>query len=351
MNILYSFNKTGYEASMWEAEIVGSSCSEVRYVPFNHGRYCHPSKYLTAQSLENLYYAKDASLLLLYTQLLEAIKKHRIDAIIVDNCNPYHPDILKSLDIYKVLRTSDGPMAAYDRDVPYYPYFETIVYPRTEFAHGVSMVDHLIEYGVSDSIFVPLGVFSAMVSDEKTVRDKLRSGGGSVEVCFVGSLHLDKMESIAAAKRYYGKRMVLYGLSGLKRNAYLSFKLRRPIVVKRLSFEDYVPLYRRTKVGINIHLRGADTLGGYRFFELPASGVCQVTDGGVHVSDYYDIGNEIVVWDDHEDMLSKIDYLLSRPSDRNDIAMAGYRAVTTKYRANQLMRNIGLHIQNRIRNQ
>jgi len=36
MKIVYSFNKTGFEAQCWEREIHGASNKQHEFIPFNH---------------------------------------------------------------------------------------------------------------------------------------------------------------------------------------------------------------------------------------------------------------------------------------------------------------------------
>jgi len=52
----------------------------------------------------------------MYEDIERKIQEIDADVLLVDTCPPYHPDFLRKLKIYKVLRTGDGPMSAYDRD-------------------------------------------------------------------------------------------------------------------------------------------------------------------------------------------------------------------------------------------
>src|SRR4029079_4598306 len=106
MIVLYSFNKTGFEADYWSREIAAASAAPYTFVPFNHGDYFDTKRCLRAQLLDNLYYERDPGLLRLYGAFEEALKVHAIDAVIVDNCFPYHPDYLRRIPVYRVLRTS-----------------------------------------------------------------------------------------------------------------------------------------------------------------------------------------------------------------------------------------------------
>src|SRR5215469_5071684 len=119
MNIVYSFNKRGFEANYWEREIREASGDHARFIPFNHDPYLDPMRYIRAQLLDNLYSAGNPGLKRMYSDLEDLIRTSKADALVVDNCPPYHPDYLPSLPVYKVLRIADGPISSYDRDFAY----------------------------------------------------------------------------------------------------------------------------------------------------------------------------------------------------------------------------------------
>src|SRR5215203_6064670 len=109
MRILYSFNKKGFEEEYWTREIAAASDSDVQFIPFNHGKYLDLGRIFRAQLLDNLYYDRDPALLRMYDGVQEAIARENADVLLVDNLQPYHPDFLRKLPIYKVQRTTDGP--------------------------------------------------------------------------------------------------------------------------------------------------------------------------------------------------------------------------------------------------
>ncbi|MGB2717926.1 MAG: hypothetical protein WBC51_27315, partial [Vicinamibacterales bacterium] len=128
LTVIYSFNKRGTEAEYWHREIEAASNEQCRFVPFNHDPYLEPSLYGRAQLLDNLYYARHPGLERLYRDFEELARTTRADALLVDNYPPYHPDYLRKLTLYKVLRIADGPVSAYDRDIPYVHAYDHILY-------------------------------------------------------------------------------------------------------------------------------------------------------------------------------------------------------------------------------
>jgi len=338
MKIIYSFNKCGFEADYWQREIAAASNDKYQFLPFNHASYLDPKLYIRAQLLDNLYFARHAGLLRMYDDIRKFINKAGAEALIVDNCFPYHPDFLKTLPIYKVLRTSDGPMATYDRDFAYLHSYDHVLYFSPAYSKDMGMEEKLRYCGAKKVDFWPLASFDALCNPSKTEMDIL-SSKRDIDVIFVGALHVDKMPMIAAVKKAFGSRLQLYGLANFKKNVYFNLKYGFPGWVRPLAFADYVPLYQRAKIGINIHLRGEYTLGGYRLFDLPANGVMQISDGGKYLTQFYNVGEEIVGYRSASDLIEKVEYYLAHDVERERIALNGFKRVRNDYKiANMLLK-------------
>lgn len=143
MNVLYSFNKQGFEADYWAREIAAASKEKLCFTPFNHDPYLAPRQYMGAQLLDNPYYDLGPELLSLFSDFEGALTDSHADAVIVDNCAPYHPDYLRRLPIYKVLRTSDGPTAAYERDLAYLHLYDHVLYHSPAYSSDTGMAKNL----------------------------------------------------------------------------------------------------------------------------------------------------------------------------------------------------------------
>jgi len=61
-----------------------------------------------------------------------------------------------------------------------------------------------------------------------------------------------------------------------------------------------------------------------RIFEVTGAGGVLVTQSADHLEDFFVPGEEIVVFDDVDDLVEKIEYLLAHPDKRDGIAQAGY---------------------------
>ena len=344
MNIVYSFNKQGFEADYWDREIRAASGDHARFIPFNHGPYLDPNKYVRAQLLDNLYSAGNPALLRLYSGLEQVIRDSRADALVVDNYPPYHPDYLRSLHVYKVLRTSDGPICAYDRDFPYVHAYDHVVYHSPAYSPALDMAEKLRYVGAKRADFWPLGAFEAMYDTHASEED-LFPGDRDIDVLFIGALHLSKMPFLAKVKKALGSSFRLFGLAGWKRNLYFNVKFGAPGWVSAVRFEDYVPLYRRAKIGINVHNRGDYTVGSYRLFDLPANGVMQISDGGRHLGAFFSVGEEIVGYQDADQLIEQVRYYLAHDDERVAIARRGYRRVMAQHRIRDRFRELAALIE------
>jgi len=336
MKIIYSFNKKGFEAEYWTREIAAASIPACEFIPFNHDPYLDPNLYIRAQLLDNLYYQEHPGLKQMYKDIVQKIHETGADALLVDTCPPYHPDFLRSLNIYKTLRIADGPISAYDRDFAYLHAYDHVLYHSPAYSRDMGMEEKLRYCGAQQLDFWPLGSFDALCNPSKTEATIL-SAERDIDVMFIGAMHVNKMPLIAAVKKALGKRLLLHGLTSLKKNVYFNLKYGFPAWVTPLPFNQYVPLYQRAKIGINIHNRGDFTVGSYRLFDLPANGVMQISDGGKFLQQFYSVGEEIVSYRNTDDLIDKIRYFLEHNDERKRIALNGFRRVRKDYRIADLL--------------
>jgi spore maturation protein CgeB len=336
MKILYSFNKRGEEAAFWQREIEAASGNDVEFIAFNHDPYLDVNLYLRAQRLDDLYFRCEPGLKRLYRELADRVSAQRIDAIVVDNCPPYHPDWLRDLPVFKVLRIADGPMAAYDRDFAYIHAYDLILYHSPAYSRDMGMREKLAYVGAKQSAFLPLGLFDATFVPELPI-EQLVCMPRDIDVTFVGAMHPGKMPLLAQVKKAFGRRFALHGLTSLKKNIYFNLNHGFPGWVVPIPQSAYVPLYQRTRIGINVHNRGKFTVGNYRMFELAANGVMQLSDGDEFLNTFFREGDEIVGYSNADDLISKIRHYLANDEERFRIIRNAHERVMREYRIRPLL--------------
>lgn len=342
MKILYSFNKRGAEAAFWEREIAAASNGAFTFIPFNHDPYLSTSLYLRAQQLDDIYFDHHPGLMKMYAEVESRMRDEQIDALLVDNCPPYHPDWLRKLPGFKTLRISDGPIAAYDRDFAYAHAYDLVLYHSPAYSHDMEMSEKLEYIGAGNAAFWPLGVFDAAFTPAMS-EDQLFGMERDIDLVFVGALHVGKMPLLAKVKKAFGNRCKMYGLTSMKRNLYFNAKFGFPGWVRPIQQSEYIPLYQRAKIGFNVHNRGKYTVGSYRLYELPANGVMQISDGAEYLGAFFKDNEEIVGYEDMnaDDLIDKIRFYLANDAERERIARNAYRRVMSEYRIRDLLHRAG----------
>lgn len=340
MKILYSFNKRGAEAAFWEREIAAASTPEVTFLPFNHDPYLDPGLYLRAQRLDDLYYERHPGLFRLYADFEARVRDEGVDVIMVDTCPPYHPDWLRTIPAFKVLRVADGPLAAYDRDFAYTHAYDLVLYHSPAYSRDMEMGEKLQYVGAKRTAFWPLGAFDATYTPAMP-EEELFSLDRDIDVVFVGALHVGKMPLLAKVKKAFGARCSMHGLTSTKKNVYFNLKYGFPGWITPIPQSAYIPLYQRAKIGINVHNRGKYTVGSYRLYELPANGVMQLSDGDEYLGAFFDEGNEIVGYSNADDLIDKIRFYLKNDEERTRIARNAYQHVMRDYQIKTLLHRAG----------
>jgi spore maturation protein CgeB len=340
LTIVYSFNKKGFEAEFWTREIAAASNDRYRFVPFNHDDYLDVRRYARAQALDNLYFDREAGLLRMYDDLQATIAASGAQALIVDNYCPYHPDWLKRLAIYKVLRTSDGPLASYDRDFAYLHAYDHVLYHSPAHSPELTMAEKLDYCGAKRHDFWPLAVWDAHFDAAKSETDILVHQR-DIDIIFIGTLVPNKMPLLAKVKKVFGARAHFAGRNPWKYNAYFKAKYRVGGWLSSVTRADFMRLYQRAKIGINVHNRGQYTVGSFRMFDLPANGVMQISDGGKYLDSFFEVGREIEGYDDADQLVRKIRHYLDHDDERRAVAAAGFRRTMRDHRMRLRLQQAG----------
>jgi len=87
---------------------------------------------------------------------------------------------------------------------------------------------------------------------------------------------------------------------------------------------DMYRLFQKSKIVLNYHIGVAGNYAGnMRMFEVTGMGSCLLTDNKKNINDLFSPGNEVVVYDNYEDCIAKIKWLLEHEVERQEIARAG----------------------------
>jgi hypothetical protein len=342
MNILYSFNKSGYEEKSWKRGIRAASDETFNFIPFNHQHYLKPRKYINAVKLDQLYQAKNAQLMQMYEEFEAAIRAHHADAIIVNNYPPYHPDFLKKLNVYKVLYSGDDPGATYMRNIPYLHAYDHVFYLNPDYSQDMNMNEKMDYCGMKNKNWVPHGVFEEDY-DPSISEDELFTQDRDIDIIYVGAPYVQKLALLAKIKKAFGKRCRIHGRFRVEWNIYYNLRHGWPGWIRPVSFPKRTRLHQRAKIGINIHWN-EHGLGNQRLYYLPANGVMQLSDSQAYLGRVFELGKEVVAYRGAADLIEKIEYYLDHQDERQAIARNGFRRTIEAYRFSDLLRKSGDYI-------
>jgi hypothetical protein len=343
MNVIYSYNKVGVEAEEWEAEILRASTERVRFVPFNHGRFLSPFRYVEAWQLDRLFRARDPGLMRLYEAYRALADLHGADALIVAHCPPYHPEFLREQPVYKVLYSSDDPDSTYRRNIPYLHAYDHVMFADPAHSVELDMREKMRYCGMVNADLVPIGVMDFEYMPGKSEAE-LFTQERDIDVLYVGSFFIQKLDVLAYVKRALGRRLRLHGFFRAKHNLYFNARYGVGHWVRPVSYEQRRALLQRARIGFNIHWNEYG-LGNQRLYHLPANGVMQLTDCADHLHHFFSPGVEAAGYSGADDLIDRIRHYLQNHDDRVAIARAGHRRVIAEYRFVDIMHRIGRMIE------
>jgi spore maturation protein CgeB len=344
VNILYSFNKTGYEAKCWDREIRKASNERYTFIPFNHGDHLDPCNCLDAVQLDRLYQTRYPELMGLYHAFEATIETAEADAIIVTNAPPYHPDFLRKFPgVYKVLYSGDDPGATYMRNIPYLHAYQHVMYMAPGYSRDMDLGEKMRYCGMVNVDWVPISVFDFEFESARSETELFRQQR-DIDIVYVGGFFPQKLDLLAKLKKVFGRRLQIHGFFKLKHNLYYNIKYGFPGWVRPVSFQERVKLYQRAKLGFNIHWNEYG-LGNQRLFHLPANGVMQLCDCPELLDRVFRTGEEVIGYTDSRDLTEKLHYYLENETERERVAANGCRRVMRDYRFAHVTRDAGAKIE------
>ncbi len=223
-------------------------------------------------------------------------------------------------------------MDYWQRVAPFYDYFFTI--QRGKF------FDKLKEIGVRNFSYLPMAASLDVHERLDLTREELDTYGS--DISFVGA-------------GYYNRRNFLKGLLDFDLKIWgtewdMNSPLRKCIQRsgERVETEETVKIFNATKVNINLHSstyhEGVNPYGDFvnpRTFEIAACEGFQLVDHRSEMAELFRIGEEMVCFEDLNDMRHKIKYYLDNPEERYKIARQGRERVvndhTYKHRMEEML--------------
>ena len=264
-----------------------------------------PGRRLTWKELDARWKRGDRELLQMYERLANECQNH--DVFINWNGINVHPEFVSQLPTFNIYGCYDDPEATEDLSKPVAAAFDLSM------IGNIAEVETYKSWGVRHAEFWPYG-FRVNDYDPTLTTEKILTGERDVEISLLCERETpwrrERLDRIAAAfpqGHFHGR--------GWPRGI--------------LPEEARVPLYQRTKVGINFH----HTTGpiNLRCYALPANGVMQICDNKSHLGKIYELGREVAGFDKIDEAIDLARYYLAHNDERRRIAAAGFERVIRDY--------------------
>jgi spore maturation protein CgeB len=264
-----------------------------------------PGPNLIWPDLDALWRRGDKDLLAMYENL--ARKSEGYDVFVNFNGVNLHPDFVGQLPTFNVYGCFDDPESSDNLSRPVAAAYDLAM------VGNVAAVSAYRSWGVKEARFWPLG-FRADDYDPALTRAQILGGERDVEVALTCERvtpwrreRVDKFATAFPQGAYYGDGWP---------NGFLPEAQR-------------VPLYQRTRVGINIHNSTGPI--NFRTYILPANGVMQICDNKSYLGEVYELGKEVAGFDTIEEAIDLCRYYLSHEDERRQVAAAGWERAIRDY--------------------
>ena len=89
-------------------------------------------------------------------------------------------------------------------------------------------------------------------------------------------------------------------------------------------------IFQASKINLNITMRPIETGLSLRVWDVLGCGGFLLTNYQAEIPEYFEIGKDLEVYENEEDLIQKVDYYLHHDAERMEIALRGYEK-TAKY--------------------
>ncbi|MBN1232109.1 MAG: glycosyltransferase [Candidatus Coatesbacteria bacterium] len=97
---------------------------------------------------------------------------------------------------------------------------------------------------------------------------------------------------------------------------------------------EMISIMKSSAIVLNIHRKLEISGGNYRLFEIPAAKACQLVDYKPGISEYFEIGKELMTFKDKDEFVKQSRILLHDKAMREEIGKAGYERVKREHTIN-----------------
>lgn len=288
-----------------------------------------------AAGVDRLYRERDPTYMRMVGDFIDRFRD--FDLIVMSTYNFIHPELLarELKKPIKVLGFIDDPMSTYMRGIPYLWAFDGAFFISPSYIDNLPFDEAIARWGGKPSVWWPLVPFpyeQPEKADEAFFRER------DVEVVYVGNPSASKVDRLIGLKRHFGPRLRVHGRWPFKGYiGYIRGLLGKPVYPHRvtsLSLEERTRLYRRVKIGFNMHVSDQPyETGNMRMYETPAHGMLMVCDkaGADAHNLIFQSEKEAVYYDSMDHAIELMEYYLENDDERLRIAKNGFERYWRDY--------------------
>jgi glycosyltransferase involved in cell wall biosynthesis len=260
-----------------------------------------------------------------YNELRRRAKEH--DVVLISQTGGILPEVMADLPAIVVYSSTDDPDSSEICSFPFLKVADVVAHAAVNYDRRRRLKDVFLERGANRCVFWPIGFYEETFPPLPDFDAQF--GARDIDLIYVGHLKRGKLERLMRTYR----QMHVYGRSlGLKHKLYVWAFTRKWV---RPFTGDLSSLYRRAKIGINMHFTSGPCNG--RCYQLNAAGTAQVIDCPEGVDELYVPEEEVIVYSGMDEAIAAIDRLLRDPSLRYKVSKQGYHRARRQYGRSQTL--------------
>jgi len=281
-----------------------------------------------------------------YNNLINLCKVEKISHIVFTSTWQYwHPDFLNELKNNKIiisLSTADDDTNQINYcSRPYTKYYDYHFHVWVMYDKRWTTIADKLKQWWWNPIWIPLWARAKHINKNVNFENR------DIEVTYIWNVNPPKIFRLSKLKKHFWDRLKLYWWQwnwDWKSLKWIFYKLTNIIFwlwyIEAISDEKLKEIYRKSKIGFNMHLVDYKWPSNSRMYELPANWVMQICDNELGLKNIFKNWKEIVAYKNIDDAIEKIEYYLKNKDERIKIAKAWYDKAINNYKVEQSFKKI-----------
>ncbi len=261
---------------------------------------------------------------------------HLLSEFVIARCEEFKPDIVFALAQAPLTPESMNRIRQYGvktaywfvEDFRFMEYWKQIASSCDHFftIQKDDFFNELQQSGLHNYHYLPMAAFPAVHKSLEMTEEEIKYYGS--DVSFVGAGYYNRRHFFGGLIDYDLK---IWGTDWDMRTKLANFIQRSG---SRVDTDEIVKIYNASRININLHSstyhKGVNPFGDFvnpRTFEIMSCGGFQLVDRRSELNNLFKEGEEVVIFDDQNDLRQKIEYYLKNPDEAHIISENGRNRV------------------------